>query len=172
MKFFKLIPLSNFHAQSWAYLDDVPNIPEPFHQLYCLYSKHHILQPRSVAPNTSSQAQEIPAEEYEKSAPLTFLQEYLCSMTVDIQRAYEYDLCSQHLSISERPLYHKSALKYLCNEPSNPLAKHDNDTSLPIQYDNSNYSQNVSSSYTLTFRKFKKFIETKVTAMKLQGFNL
>jgi hypothetical protein len=42
----------------------------------------------------------------------------------------------------------------------------------PKLYDNLNYLSNVNSFGSLTFNKTKTFIETKVTAMKLQGFNL
>jgi hypothetical protein len=42
----------------------------------------------------------------------------------------------------------------------------------PIRYDNLNWLWNVSSYGSSTFNKTKTFIETKVTAIKLQGFNL
>jgi hypothetical protein len=100
------------------------------------------------------------------------LPKYLYSKMLDTQRAYEYDPCSQLLSkyvhflnyISE-PTNHDNGVEYL-------LVKQDNDILLPILNDNLNYLSNANSFGSLTYYKTKTFIETKVTAMKLQGFNL
>jgi len=104
--------------------------------------------------------------------PLASLPKHLCSMKVDIQRAYEYDLCSLHLL---EYVHFQNYISESTNHDSDVvyrLGEHCNDISLPIQYDNLNYLSNVNSFGSLTFNKSKTFIETKVSAMKLQGFNL
>ena len=57
------------------------------------------------------------------------------------------------------------------NKESAPFLEHDNDISLPIQYDKLNYLLYENFFYILPYNKFKIFIETKVTAISLQGFN-
>ncbi len=69
---------------------------------------------------------------------------------------------SQHC-ISEQA-DHESGTKYL-------LSKHANDTWSPIQHATLIDLLNVSLLCKMSFSKSKKFIETKVDAIKLQGFN-
>ena len=93
-------------------------------------------------------------------------------MKVDTQRAYKHDPYSQHpseyghfqnyISVSTN---HDSDAEYL-------LEEHRNDTLSPILDGSSNYLSNENSFGSLSFNKAKTFIETKVTAIKLQGFNL
>jgi len=93
-------------------------------------------------------------------------------MKENIQCVYECDPCLL------RPLKYVHSQNYisvLTNHDIDieyPLLKLDNDILSPIQYDNLNCLLNVNSFGILSFNKTKTFIETKVTAMKLQGFNL
>ena len=176
MKFFiinfTLIALSNSLFLNWAYLYDVQDIPEPSHQLYFLYSKHQSQQPKNVSPNTSYPIQEIPAGEHEKNGLSISSQEYLHLMTVGIQCVYEYGLCLQLLSKFEHFHYRISESGYLDTFPERRPLIQDNGTLLPKQGGNLNYLLNVNCCGIVPFSKFKTFIETKVSAMKLQGFNL
>ncbi len=173
MKFFKVTTLlSSFLFVNLAYPCDVLDTPEPFHPLCYQYSTHHNQQPKSIVPNTSSPTQGIPAVATLKFVLSISLQECSHSMRVDIQHAYEYDPYSQHLLKYEHSRYHKSVLEDLDTDVANLLAEPYNDTWLPTRYDNINYLWNGNFFDILPFRKFKTFIETKVTAMKLQGFNL
>ena len=173
MKFLRsFILLSSFLSVSLAYPCDVQDIPEPSHQLFDQYSKLHIQQPKSVDPNTSFLTLEIPFGEDGKFDLSISLLTCSHSKRVDIQHAYECDLYLPHLSKYEHSHYHKFELASLGNGVEDLLEAHDNDTWLPTQYDNLDYLRNVNFCDILTYRKFKKFIETKVTAMELQGFNL
>ena len=93
-------------------------------------------------------------------------------MKEDTQRANVYGLGLQH------PLKYEHFQNYISvstnhgNDVEYRLVKRCNDILLPIQDGNSNCLSNVNSFGSLTFNKSKTFIETKVTAMKLQGFNL
>jgi hypothetical protein len=89
----------------------------------------------------------------------------------DTQHAYEHDLYLRLLSEYVHFHYHISELTSRDTFAANLLLKHDNDTLLPKLGDNLNYLLNVNSFDNQTFNKSKTFIETKVTAMKLQGFN-
>ena len=173
MKFFKVTTLlSSFLFVSLAYPCDVQDTPEPFHLLCCQYSTHHNQQPKSVVPNTSSPTQEIPAGATLRFALSISSQECLHSWRVDIQHAYECGPYSPPLLEYEHSHYHKSVLEGLDIDVANLLGELYNDTWLPKRYDNINYLRNGNSFDILPFCKFKTFIETKVTAMKLQGFNL
>ena len=164
--------LSSFLFVSLAYPCDVQDTPEPFHLLYYPCSTHHNQLPKSVGPNTSSPTQGIPAVTTLRFVLSTSSQEYLYSMMVDIQHAYECGPYSRPLLEYEHSHYHKSVLASLDSDVPNLLGEHYNDTCLTKQYDNINYLWNGNFFDILPFRKFKTFIETKVTAMKLQGFNL
>ena len=176
MKFFNivlnLIALSNSPSLNWVYPYDVQDTLGPSHQLCSLYSKPQSLLPKNAFPNTSSPIQEIPVEVDGKNDLLTSLQEYLDLTKVDTQRAYEYDLCLLPLSIFEHFHYHIFGSGYLGTFPEYHLSKQDTYTLLPIQYGSLSYLLNENYSGIEPFSKFKKFIETKVSAMKLQGFNL
>ncbi len=148
------------------------NTPEPFHLLFFLYSKLHNQQPKNAAPNTTYQEKETLFEAIEMTNLLASSLEHSNSVMEDIQRACEHDLYLQHLLIFERPQNYISEPKDPYSELEHPLSKPYNDILLPIQYDNSNSLLSVNSFGNLTLSKTKKFIETKVTAMKLQGFNL
>jgi hypothetical protein len=97
---------------------------------------------------------------------------HIYSMTVGILCAYEYDLYLQLLLEYEHSLNYISVLTNHDNDVGYPLVKQDNDILSPKPYGNLNYLLNVNSFSILAFSKTKTFIETKVTAMKLQGFNL
>ena len=173
MKFFKItFLLSSFLFVSSAYPCDVQDIPEPSHQLCFQYSTRHNQQPKNVDPNTSYLTQEIPVAITSKSALSISLQEYLRSRRADIQHVDECDLYSQRLLGYEHSRYHKFVSASPGSDIANLLGEHYSDTWLPIRYDNTNYLWNENFYDILPSRKFKTFIETKVTAMKLQGFNL
>ena len=173
MKFFyRITPKSNCPSLYWAYPYGVQDTPEPFHLLSYLCSKHHNLQPISDDPNIVCSTQKIPVVEAEMNDPLVSLPKYLYSMTEDTQHAYEYDLCLQLPLIFE---HSQSYISVSTNLDIGAEHRHEElciDTLWPIQYDNSNCLSNGYSFGSLTFYKTKTFIETKVTAIKLQGFNL
>ncbi len=116
--------------------------------------------------------QDIPVVEVEMSDPLVSLPIYLYSMMEGTQHAYEHDPCSQH------PLEYAHFQNYISvstnhdSDAGHRLEELGIDILWPIQYGNLNCLSNVNSFGSLSFNKTKTFIETKVTAMKLQGFNL
>lgn len=62
---------SNRNLQYWDYLDDAQDTLEPVDQLSPQYSKHHILLPKSVAPNIFCATWDILVEDDEKYDLLT-----------------------------------------------------------------------------------------------------
>ena len=151
MKFFHNITLiSSCLFLNWAYPYGLQDIPEPSHLLSYQYSKLHNPQPKSDAPSIACLTWKIPVAEFQMSDLSISLPKYLYSMKVDIQYAY---------------ISHDNDVGY------HPV-KHYIDISSPKLYGNSNSLSNVNSFGNLTSNKIKTFIETKVTAMKLQGFNL
>ena len=171
MKFFLILLISSFLVGNSVDLYGARDIPEPSYLLYCPYSKLHSQLPKNDDPNISYLILEIPAEEVLKSDLLAFSQEYLYSTMGGIQYACEYDPCLILLSKCGHSHYHISESKYLDTYVSSRLSKHDNDISLPKLYDMLDYLLYVNSFDILPYCKSKTFIETKVAAMKLQGFN-
>ena len=90
---------------------------------------------------------------------------------METQHAYGYDPYLQLPLKYEHSQSYISESIYHDNDVEYPLVKQHIDILLPKQYDNSNWLSNVNFYDNLTFNKTKTFIETKVTAMKLQGFN-
>ena len=173
MKFFFSITLkSSCPFLNWAYLYDAQDTLEPFRLLTFQYSMRHNLQPKNDVPNIACSTLEIPSVEVEKNVLLISLPKYLHSMKVGTQHAYEYGLCLQHLLEFEHFQNYISVSTNLGNDVEYRLAKQNNDISSPILNGNSNYLLNANSCGSLTYNKTKTFIETKVTAIKLQGFNL
>ncbi len=173
MKFFlKIILISSCLFLNSAYSCDAQDILEPSHLLSDLYSMHHNQLPKNDEPSTVCLTWGIPVVIDERNDPLISLPKYLYSMTVDTLCAYEYDLCLQLLLKYEHFQSYISVSTNLDNDFECHLVKQNNDILSPKLYDNLNYLSNVNSFGSLTFNKTKTFIETKVTAMKLQGFNL
>ena len=173
MKFFFNITLvSSCLFLNWAYPCDAQDTLEPSHLLSYLYSKLHNPQPKSVDPNIACSTWEIPVVKYERNDLSISLLKHLYSMKVDTQHAYVYDLYLRLLLKYEHFQNYKSELTNHDSDVEYLLAKHYIDIWLPIQYGNANWFSNVNSFGNLTFNKSKTFIETKVTAIKLQGFNL
>ena len=169
MKFFTQISSSPF--QYWVSPYDAPDTLEPFHRLSCQYSKLHNQQPKNDCPNISVSIEEIQLEEVEKFALSISSQSYLRSSMVDIQYACEHDLYLQPPLKFEYSHYYKSELANPSFFVEYHLVKHDNDILSPKQGEQTSYLR-----YDLLFDnrpycKSIKFIETKVAAMKLQGFN-
>ena len=138
MKFFPILPLSNFPAGSSAYLYDVPDIPEPSHQLYFLYSILQNQLPKNGDPNTFFPTREILVEEALMNDLLISSQEHLCLMMADIRYAYGYDPCSQLPLRYGHSHYRKSELEDLDILALNHLLEHDNDILSPKLYGKSN----------------------------------
>ena len=174
MKFISLhiILISSFLSLNWVYLCDVQDILEPSHQLSCLYSKHHNLLPKSASPSKLYPKKETPVEVFVMTDLSTSLLRYLYSKTADTQHAYERGLYLQHLSKSVHSQNYIFELVDLYNAFEHRLSKLNNDILLPKPNDNLNWLLNENYSDNLTRNKTKTFIETKVAAMKLQGFNL
>ena len=171
MKFFSATQISNSHSPYWVYLDDVQDILAPFHQLFDLYSMHHIQQPKSDAPNISVSDEETPFEEFGKFDLLAFSPRYSHLTTVGTQHECEHDPYLQHPLRFEHSHYYISELSNLEFVVVNLLVKRDNDTWSPIQDEQTFYLHYGSFFDILPYCKTKKFIETKVAAMDLQGFN-
>jgi len=138
MKFFPILPLSNFPAGSSAYLYDVPDIPEPSHQLYFLYSIRQNQLPKNGDPNTSFPTRAILVEEALMNDLLISSQEHLYLMMADIRYAYEYDPYSQLPLIYGHSHYCKSELEDHDILALNHLLEHDNDILSPKLYGKSN----------------------------------
>lgn len=174
MKFFRIvlfIALSNSLSPSLAYPYGGLDILESSHQLFDLYSIPQSQLPRNAFPNTFCLAQGILVGEVEKIVLLASSLEHLCSVMAGIPHACEYDLCLQLLSIFEHFRYHIFESGYHDTFLGGLLSKHGICILLPKQYGNLNYLLNVNFFDIEPFSKFKTFIETKVAAMKLQGFN-
>ncbi len=173
MKFFLSITLiSSCLFLNWAYPCDAQDILEPSHLLFCQYSMHHNPQPKNDDPNIVCSAWEIPVVKAEMCDLSASLPICLHSMKEDTRRAYEHGLCSQRLSEYLRFQNYISESTNRDSDVGGRPEERGNDIWSPIQYGNSNYLSNVNSFGSLTFNKTKTFIETKVTAMELQGFNL
>ena len=138
MKFFPILPLSNFPAGSSAYLYDVPDIPEPSHQLYFLYSIRQNLLPKNGDPNTFFPTREILVEEAVMNDLLVSLQDHLCLMMADIRYAYGYDPYSQLPLIYGHSHYRRSEQEDHDILALNHLLEHDNDILSPKLYGKSN----------------------------------
>ena len=170
--FFNITLISSCLFLNWAYLCGAQDILEPSHLLSYQYSRLHNPQPKNFNPNIAYSTWETPVAIIEMYALLVSLPIYLYSMKEDTQRAYGYALYLQ------LPLEYEHFQNYISvstnhgNDVEYRLVKHCNDILLPIQDGNSNCLSNVNSFGSLTFNKSKTFIETKITAMKLQGFNL
>ena len=173
MKFFHNITLiSSCLFLNWAYPYDVQDIPEPFHQLSYQYSKLHNQQPKNAYPNTAYLNWEIPAVTFLMSDLSASLPKHLYSKMEETQHAYGHDPCLQLLLIYEHFQNYIFGLVNRDIDFEHRLAKQHIGILLPIQYGNSNWLSNVNSCDSLAFYKTKTFIETKVTAIKLQSFNL
>ena len=172
MKFFVIILLSSFHAWSLACPGDDPNIPEPFCQLCSPYSKHQSQLPKSDDPNISYPARETLAEEDERNDLSISLPEHLYSKRGHILYACEYDLCSQLLSKYGHSHYRIFEQGCPCNGFAGHPVKHDSGIWSPKLCGTTNGLSYENSCDSLPYNKSKTFIETKVTAIKLQGFNL
>lgn len=169
MKFFTQI--SSSPSLYWAFPDDAQDILEPFHPKYSLYSTLHNQLPKSDVPNISVSIVETLFEEAEKFSLSISLQAYLHLPKEGIQYAYERGLCSQHPLKSEHSHYCKSELANPSFVAEYLLVKHDNDILSPKLYELTAYSHYGLSFDNRPYCKSIKFIETKVAAMKLQGFN-
>ena len=91
---------------------------------------------------------------------------------LNTQYAYEHDPCLLHPSVSLRSLNYRFEQSNLGNEPANLLLTHDNDISLPILYEHLVYLKYVNFFDNLPYCKTKKFLETKVAAIKLREFGM
>jgi hypothetical protein len=170
--FFCIILISNFLSPNWTCLYDALGILEPSHRLSSQYSTLYNQQPKSDDPNTSFPVWETHFEEVETIDLSTSLPIYLCSMMEGILCAYVHDLCLPPPLIFEHLPNHKSELVNPDILVEHLLVIHDTDIWSPILNGNLNYLLNVSSFGIQPPNESKTFIETKVTAMKLKGFNL
>ena len=169
MKF--VTPISNFRLVYSAYLYDAPNTPEPLYRLYFLCSKRHNRLPKSVDPNNVSEVSETLVANDENCDLSASLPTDLYSRTVGIQYVDEHDPYSPLLSVYEHSRCCRLESEDLDNVPEYLLSVHDNDIWSPILYRHLTYLPNDCFCDCLAYRKDKKFIETKVPALKMQGFN-
>jgi hypothetical protein len=172
MKFFNIILISSYLLEHWASPYDAPETLAPSRLLYFQYSMLHSQLPKNADPNTSCPRQEILFEGIETCVPLTSLPNYLRSTMVDTLHEYEHDLYLQPPLIFVHSQNRISVLSDPCNASEYPPLIHDNDTWSPILYVLIVDLLNAISFYILPFSKSIKFLETKMPAIKLQGFNL
>ena len=170
MKFFNS-QISNYPFRYSVYPDDVQDIPEPSYLLYFPYSILHNLLPKNVGPNTFSLILKTPAVTSGMFCPLASLPNHLFLRMEGIPHECEYDPCLQLPSISAPSRHYISGLSNLYTFSVYHLSTHDNDTSSPTQYEHSTYLQYERSFYMHPYCKCRTFLETKVAAMKLRGFN-
>lgn len=173
MKFFhNIILISSCLFLNLVYPCGAQDILEPSHQLSCLCSMLHNQLPRNGVPNTVCSTWEIPFVEVGMNDLSASLPKHLYSMKADILSAYEYDPYLQLLLEYEHFLNYIFGLANHDSDVECRLEEHHSGILWPIQDGNSNCLSNGNSFGSLTYNKAKTFIETKVTAMKLQGFNL
>lgn len=171
MKFFNIIPLSNFRPEYLAYPYDVPSTLVPFHLLCYLYSMHRIQLPRNAFPNIFSPILEILSVTLWMFSLLIASLSYLCLLMVDIRYAYAHGPYSQLLLESSHSHYYRFVPVNRDIVPERLLLTHDNDIWSPKQCEHLANLQYENSFEDLPYRKFRAFIETKVAAIKLRGFN-
>ena len=171
MKFFYFTQISNSPFQYWAYPDGVQDTLEPSHQLFALCSKLHSQQPRNAVPSISVSIEEIQPVQVVRYDLLVSSPNYLHSATEDIRHGYEHGLCSQRPLEFEHSHYCKSELSNHEFGVEYRLVKHENDTLSPKPDERIVYLHYGCFCDNLPYCKTMKFIETKVAAMKLQGFN-
>jgi hypothetical protein len=92
-------------------------------------------------------------------------------MMVNTLYAYVYDLYLLLLSRSSHSLNYIFGSTNFYIEPANHLLVHDIDISLPTLYEHSTCLLYANSFDNPPYSKSKKFLETKVAAIKLRGFN-
>ena len=171
MKFFVFTLISSYSFECSADLYDVPNIPEPSHRLYFLYSKHHIQLPKSDDPNIFSSVLETQSVIDGKYVLSFSSLKHLHLKMEGIQHVCAHDLYSQLPSKYEHFHYHKSESEDLGNAVEHHLSKLDNDISSPKQYASLIDLLYVNYGDSQPYSKTNTFIETKVTAIKLQSLN-
>ena len=173
MKFLpNIIQISSCLFQNLADPCGAPDIPESSHRLFFQYSRLHSQLPIGDDPNNVCPEQGTLVGEDAMNDLSVFSQVHLYSMREDIPRAYGCGPCSRHLSGHERSPNRISVPKGLDSGAAGHPLEHHSGISSPILYGNSDYLSNGNSYGTRPCHKTKTFIETKVTAMKLQGFNL
>ncbi len=173
MKFLQYVtPKSSCPSSSWACPCGVQDILGPSHPLSYRYSMRHSQRPRNVGPSISSPERETPFAGAWRNDPSASLPEYSRSGKVGIPRAYGYGRRLPPLSGYGRSPHRIPVPADHGNDVADRLSIPCSDISSPKQYDSSDYLSNVNSFGSSTSNKAKTFIETKVTAMKLQGFNL
>jgi hypothetical protein len=155
---------------NWASPGDAPNIPAPSPLLCFLYSIPQILLPRNAFPSIVSPLQEILAATISMFSLLVSLPSHLYSRKENTQCAYAHDPCLLLPSIFLHSPNCISVSANPCIVPVCPLVKHDIDISLPKPNEHSNYLLYGYFSDNPPYSKSKKFLETKVAAMKLRGF--
>ncbi len=165
MKFFDIIPLSNFQFECSACPCDVPNTLVPSHRLCFRYSKLRIRSPRNGVPNIASLIPGILAVTLWMSFPLIALPSYLYSMMVDILYA-----CARgpYLLLPLESLHSHYYRFVPVNHdilPGHLLLEHDNDIWSPILCEHLTNLQYENSYENLPYRKSRTFIEPKVAAI-------
>jgi hypothetical protein len=165
MKFFNIIPLSNFRLECSAYPYDAPSTLVPFHRLYSQYSMHRNQLPRNAFPNIFSLILGILSVALWMFSLLIASLSYLYLVMADIRYACVHGPYSQLLLESSHSHYYRFVPVYRDIVPEHLLSTHDNDILLPKQREHLASLQYESSFENLPYRKFRTFIETKVAAI-------
>jgi len=116
--------------------------------------------------------QEIPFAKVGRNDPSASLPEHLYLLKVGTLCTYGYGPCPPLLLKYERLPNYIFVSTGPGNDATDLHSKPGNGIRSPKLYGSLNYLLNVNSSDNQAFNKTRTFIETKVTAMKLQGFNL
>ena len=165
MKFFNIIPLSNFRLAYSACPYDVPSTLVPFHRLYSRYSMPRTLLPRNASPNIFFPIPEILSAALWMFSLLTFSLSHLYLTKVDIRYACVHGPYSLPLLEFSHSHYYRFAQVNHGIVLEYPLLAHDNDIWSPKQCEHLTNLQYVSSFEIRPYRKVKTFIETKVAAI-------
>jgi hypothetical protein len=175
MKFFNshiTILKSSYQPESSAYPCGVPNTLEPSHRSSYLYSTLRNQLPKSADPSNAVSTSEILVASGVNCDLSNALPNYSHSKTVGTQCADEHGLYSQHLSEFLHSRNRKLGLSNRDNGTEYRQLAHDNDTSLSIPNERSVGLHYACYGDTLSqLQRYKKFIETKSSCTKVQGFN-
>src|SRR5574344_296669 len=170
MKFLFVTQESSSLFQHWDFPYGVQDILVPSHQILYLYSMLHNRLPRNGDPNIVFSIEEILFAGFAMSDLSISSPTHLYSLRVYTLHECEHDPYLLRPLVSEHFHYHISELLDLSYAFVDHPAKQDNGTSLPKQGELS-YDLHCGSFFDIQpYCKSKTFIETKVDAMKLQGF--
>src|ERR1035438_6522157 len=165
MKFFDIIPLSNFRLEYSAYPYDVPSTLVPFHRLYYQYSMLRTLLPRNASPNIFFPILGILSVALWTSSLLIASLSYLYLAMVDIRYACAHGLYLQLPLESSHSHYYRFVPVNHDIVSEHLLLTHDNDIWSPTQCEHLTNLLYENSFEIHPYCKVRTFIETEVAAI-------